>query len=154
MRSYEIKPGDSRQKVADILDTTVPEMLAYNKAVLGDDWTAGVEVRNPNAKRDLIRSAIKSGATAKQIAAALKIKVSEAEGLIEAESKIEEAVSKSDLSEIADLPSRRGGGEILNEAVVPQRSGRFPEVTPTQRGQIPIPQPDSQSRPQSLSSRR
>ena len=93
------------------------------------------------------------------------------------------------LSEITDLPSRRGGGEILNEVVVPQlggripevsvpkRSGRFPEasvdarrrsgaeilreqqarssridptppqapqleeVVPTQRGQIPIPQP-------------
>ena len=72
------------------------------------------------------------------------------------------------LSDITDLPSRRGGGEILNEAVVPQRSGRlpevsapqrggrFPEVTPTQRGQIPIPQsrqpepaPTPQLRPQS-----
>lgn len=57
------------------------------------------------------------------------------------------------LSEITDLPSRRGGGEILNEVATPQRSGRFPEVsvpqrggripevTPTQRGQVPIPQP-------------
>ena len=56
------------------------------------------------------------------------------------------------LEEITDLPTRRGGGEILNEVqaprrsgrfpevTVPQRGGRFPEVTPTQRGQIPIPQ--------------
>ena len=112
------------------------------------------------------------------------------------------------LSEITDLPARRGGGEILNEVDVPRRSGMFPdavvdtarvneqlppsevqvpsrsgrfpevqvdarrvsetppalstdlpeyttpdlttytdmpqleEVTPTQRGQVPIPQPD------------
>jgi hypothetical protein len=57
------------------------------------------------------------------------------------------------LSEITDLPTRRGGGEILGEVAspqrggrfpevsVPQRSGRIPEVRPTQRGQIPIPQP-------------
>ncbi len=57
------------------------------------------------------------------------------------------------LSEITDLPTRRGGGEILNEVSAPQRSGRFPEVSapqrggmfpeiqPTQRGQVPIPQP-------------
>lgn len=115
MRSYEIKPGDSRQKVADILDTTVPEMMAHNSAVLGGDWIAGAEVRNPNNKRELIREAIRSGATAKQIAAALKITVSEAESLIEAESKVARP------SEPAPKPA-------------------LEEIVPTQRGQVPIPQ--------------
>jgi uncharacterized protein YcfJ len=64
----------------------------------------------------------------------------------------EEYVSDGMLSEVTDLPTRRGGGEILKEVQAPQRSGRFPqvatpqrrgrfpEVTPTQRGQVPIPQ--------------
>ena len=39
------------------------------------------------------------------------------------------------LSEITDLPTRRGGGEILEEADVPRRRGMFPEITdlPTRR---------------------
>ena len=33
------------------------------------------------------------------------------------------------LSEITDLPTRRGGGEILSEVDVPRRGGMFPEAT-------------------------
>ena len=56
-------------------------------------------------------------------------------------------ISAGMLSEITDLPTRRGGGEILGDAVVsaqpvdptpPPMPPRLEEVVPTQRGQIPI----------------
>ena len=50
------------------------------------------------------------------------------------------------LSEITDLPTRRGGAEILREATVPQRGGRIPEITVPQRaGRIPMVAPTQRS---------
>ena len=150
---YEIKSGDSRKKVANLFGVSVKELLDYNKPVLGDDWRAGVVVRDPAYVSRAVSSLREGGYPDEKIAEALDMTPQK---LVERFGPRDEPIKQKNnssemLSKITDLPAKRGGGEILREVDaprrggrfpevdVPQRSGRFPEVQPTQRGQVPIP---------------
>lgn len=75
LKYHVIEPGQSREEVADLFGVSVEELLEHNAAVLGERWDAGVEVRDPSNRRRLVKEAVKLGATAEQIAAALKMSV-------------------------------------------------------------------------------
>ena len=74
-RTYEIKSGDSRKKVADIFGVSVSDLLAYNESTLGDSWEAGAEVRDPLEIPKLIKKSFDLGATPEQVAKVLRIDV-------------------------------------------------------------------------------
>ena len=74
-RTYEIKSGDSRKKVADIFGVSVSDLLAYNESILGDSWEAGTEVRDPLEIPKLIKKSFDLGATPEQVARVLRIDV-------------------------------------------------------------------------------
>jgi hypothetical protein len=74
-RTYEIKSGDSKKKVADIFGVSVSDLLAYNKSTLGDSWEAGAEVRDPLEIPKLIKKSFDLGATPEQVARVLRIDV-------------------------------------------------------------------------------
>lgn len=74
-RTYEIKSGDSRKKVADIFGVSVSDLLAYNEATLGDSWEAGAKVRDPLEIPKLIKKSFDLGATPEQVAKVLRIDV-------------------------------------------------------------------------------
>lgn len=117
---HEIQPGESKQSVANRFGVSVEELLSYNKAVLGSSWQAGVEVRNPNTVNFYVEQALKSGASAEQIAAVIKQPVDE----------VVKRYGALRQDELLDIPKTK---EILKEVNTPKRSGRFPEIKVPER---------------------
>jgi hypothetical protein len=128
---YEIKPGDSREKVAGLFDVSVEDLLAYNKPVLGDDWKAGTVVRDPAYIPRSVAALREGGYSDETIAEALDITTRE---LVKRFGSRDEAIYQEEKS----------GAETLSEVdVPPPASTELSEVMPTQRGQVPIPTGDT-----------
>jgi len=131
-KSHVIKSGETRQQVAKIFDVSVDELLKYNSAVLGDKWNAGEVVRDPKHIKTKAKEAIDNGATAEQLAQALKLPVNFVVNTF--------GVLRED--ELQEIPEQKEKlNKILNEIAVPRRSGKIDEVKVPARQKKKIPSP-------------
>ena len=74
-QTHVIKSGETPKQVADKFGVSVRELLSSNNTVLRGRWNAGVEVRDPKHIEKQVKKAAELGATAEQIAGAVKIPV-------------------------------------------------------------------------------
>ena len=149
--AHVIKSGETPKQVANKFGVSVQELLSYNSGVLNNRWDAGVLIRDPKHIEKQVKKAAELGATAEQIASALKMSVNtvvDRFGVLRKDelqdSPKETKQLKQTLKEI-EVPKRAGK---VDEVSTPKRSGRFPEIKVPERAKkilfedIEVPQRD------------
>ena len=135
-QTHVIKSGETPKQVADKFGVSVRELLSSNNTVLRGRWNAGVEVRDPKHIEKQVKKAAELGATAEQIASALKIPVNtvvDRFGVLrrdELQDVPKETKQLKQTLEEIKVPRRAGK---VDEVSVPKRSGRFPEIKVPER---------------------
>lgn len=72
-RQHKIKRGESRKDVAEMFGVSVEDLIEHNRPVLGDDWEAGVTVRDPSYFEVQVSRLREGGIPDSTIAQALRI---------------------------------------------------------------------------------
>jgi LysM repeat protein len=135
-QTHVIKSGETPKQVADKFGVSVRELLSSNNTVLRGRWNAGVEVRDPKHIEKQVKKAAKLGATAEQIAVALKIPVNtvvDRFGVLRRDELQEVPKETKQLKQtLEEIKVPRRAGKV-DEVSVPKRSGRFPEIKVPER---------------------
>jgi LysM repeat protein len=135
-QTHVIKSGETPKQVADKFGVSVRELLSSNNTVLRGRWNAGVEVRDPKHIEKQVKKAAELGATAEQIAVALKIPVNtvvDRFGVLRRDELQEVPKETKQLKQtLEEIKVPRRAGKV-DEVSVPKRSGRFPEIKVPER---------------------
>lgn len=135
-QTHVIKSGETPKQVADKFGVSVRELLSSNNTVLRGRWNAGVEVRDPKHIEKQVKKAAELGATAEQIAVALKIPVNtvvDRFGVLRRDELQETPKQTKQLKQtLEEIKVPRRAGKV-DEVSVPKRSGRFPEIKVPER---------------------
>ena len=135
-QTHVIKSGETPKQVADKFGVSVRELLSSNNTILRGRWDAGVEVRDPKHIEKQVKKAADLGATAEQIASALKLPVNtvvDRFGVLRRDELQETPKQTKQLKQtLEEIKVPRRAGKV-DEVSVPKRSGRFPEIKVPER---------------------